>query len=276
MKGKSDAMKHQNGNKAKLIEHLYAVMNTELEKPYTEIDADFVNICVELILELQGKNFTLSNEEIEEKVRKIPFVDTSEIKPVAQKKSTKVSKKKILLIAAIVALLCVLLAVFSTSQYVEHWLSVMIDKYGSMFDAPVNVPFTQGNEEFIIHGKDKSYETPEEFYKEEKLQVLMPGKLPNGIKLKYISFLKEDNEIILTFDSVITGFAIYPNTCVPQIIIDSAQESFFIKDTAYYIRRIDDTNIIQIHFEYNNSYYTISGTDEQALVYIIENLEIPK
>ena len=276
MKGESNAMKYQKGNEDKLIEHLYAVMNTELEKPYTEIDADFVNICVELILELQGKNFTLSNEEIEEMVREIPFADTSEIKLASQKKSKKVSPKKILLIAAIVALLCVLLAVFSTSQYVEHWHSVMIDKYGSMFDAPVNVPFTQGNEEFIIHGKDKSYETPEEFCKKEKLQVLMPGKLPDGIKLKYISFLDADNEIILTFDSVVTGFAIYPDTCLPENIADIATKICNINSKYCYLYIDQEIPIIQIYFEHNNNYYKISGTDEQALIYIIENLEIPK
>ena len=269
-------MEYTKSNKDRLLNHLFAVLDTESEKPYTEMDADLVSACVELILELQGKNYTLSNEEIEEKVSKIPFADTSEIKLVAQKKSTKINTKKILLIAAIVALLCALLAIFSTSQYMERWHSVMIDKYGSMFDAPVSVPFTQGNEEFIIHGKSKNYESPEEFYEEEKLQVLMPGKLPDGIKLKCIDYLKENNEIFLVFDSVVTAYTIHPDIIIPQIIIDSAQETFIIRDTTYYIRRIDDTNIIQLHFEYNNCYYTISGTDEQSLIYIIENLEIPK
>lgn len=269
-------MEYTKSNKDRLLNHLFAVLDTESEKPYTEMDADLVSACVELILELQGKNYTLSNEEIEEKVSKIPFADTSEIKLVAQKKSTKINTKKILLIAAVIALLCALLAIFSTSQYMEHWHTVIMDKYGSMFDAPVSVPFTQGNEEFIIHGKSKNYESPEEFYEEEKLQVLMPGKLPDGIKLKHISFLDADNEIILTFDSVITGFAIYPNTCLPENIADIATKICNINSKYCYLYIDQEIPIIQMYFEHNNNYYKISGTDEQSLIYIIENLEIPK
>ena len=107
-------MSNSKHSKEQLIEHLYAVMNAETEKPYEEIDADFIEACVELILELQGKNFTLSNEEVEEQVRKIPFVDIVDFEANHKKKNKRIKKKKILLIAAIIAVIFAFLTILSS------------------------------------------------------------------------------------------------------------------------------------------------------------------
>ena len=256
----------------KLIRHLNSIINHEVEKPYTEMDADLVEACVELSLELQGKNYTLSNEELEEKVRKIPFVDTKEILNAAQKKR-KINKRKILLIAAIVAILCAVLMVMSSGRFVDYWHSVMNEKFGSVFNVPVGEKYSEGSKEFIHNGESIIYEDIESFFKYEDYDVLLPNKLPKGIDFMNIHVIKFDDIITVSFESVITSYDIYLNASVPQIVKDTTYSYTTKNNLICYIERMDDIGMVQIHFEYNGNYYNISGTDEQILLGVIENLE---
>ncbi len=273
MKGVKGTVSNPESNKNQLIEHLYAVLNTEMEKPYEEIDADFIEACVELILELQGKNFTLSNEEIEELVRKIPFVEVADFEATRQSKKKKIKKRKILLIAAIIAILCTLLAVISSGRFVDYWHSVMNEKFGSVHDTPVGEEYTKGNEEFFNQGKPVRYTNAQEFFANENYDVLIPVELPNGIKLTDILVSNTENSIIASFDSVITAYEVYLDTNLPQEITGISNKTMITNNFTCYICRFDDINSVQIYFEHNNNYYNITGTDEQILLDIIENLE---
>lgn len=59
-------------NKDKIKDVLLSIVLTELEKDYKEIDTDLINENVDFILEIDNKK-RLSQEEIKEKVNKIPF-----------------------------------------------------------------------------------------------------------------------------------------------------------------------------------------------------------
>lgn len=273
MKGVKVTVSNSDNNKNQLIEHLYAVLNTEMEKPYEEIDADFIEVCVELILELQGKNFTLSNEEIEELVRKIPFVEVADFEAIQQSKKKKLKKRKILLIAAIIAILCTLLAVISSGRFVDYWHSVMNEKFGSVHDTPVGEKHTEGNVEFDSFGKPIIYSNADDFYINEDYNVLLPDKLPNDIKLTNITIIELDKTIMASFNSIITSYEIYLDTQLPQVINDNVKEIIVLNSLTCYIDRMNDSVSVQIYFEHNGNYYTISGTDEQILLDIIENLE---
>ena len=266
-------MSNSDNNKNQLIEHLYAVLNTEMEKPYEEIDADFIEACVELILELQGKNFTLSNEEIEELVRKIPFVEVANFETIQQSKKKKLKKRKILLIAAIIAILCTLLAVISSGRFVDYWHSVMNEKFGSVHDTPVGDKYSEGNVEAGYLGKLIVYTDTNQFYNKENYDVLLPKKLPENINLIGVQVSKTDRTIYVSFDSVITSYEIMLDTLLPQNIIDITNDTVVINNLICYIYRLDDMNSVQIYFEHNENYYSIGGTDEQILLDIIENLE---
>ena len=257
----------------KLIMHLNSIINHEVEKPYTEMDADLVEACVELSLELQGKNYTLSNEQLEEKVRKIPFVDTKEILNAAQKKRKKINKRKILLIAAIVAILCAVLMVMSSGRFVDYWHSVMNEKFGSVFNVPVGEEYSEGDAEFTYNGKNIIYKDIETFFEKENYNVLLPAELNNEINIIDIMVTKPDNTIVVSFDSVITAYKVCFDATIPQIVKDTAETYITTNNLVCYIERMQDIGMVQIHFEYNGNYYNISGTDEQILLGVIENLE---
>lgn len=262
----------KNESTQKLIEHLNSVINYEVEKPYTEMDADLVEACVELALELQGKNYTLSNEEIEEKVSKIPFADTNDVISVPQRKK-KITKRKILLIAAIIAILCTLLTIISSGRFVEYWHSIMNEKFGAVFSAPIGEKFTEENVEAGYLGKPEYYTDIDDFYANEQYDVLLPDKLPEEIDLIGIQIVEGDKCIFAFFNSIITSYEIKLNTPLPQKIAQNINKTVLSNNISCYIDRFEDINSVQIYFEHNGNFYSIGGTDEQILLNIIENLE---
>lgn len=272
MKGVSIAMdKKESTNK--LIMHLNSIINHEVEKPYTEMDADLVEACVELSLELQGKNYTLSNEELEEKVRKIPFVDTKEFLNAAQKKRKKINKRKILLIAAIIAILCTLLTIISSGYNFDDIHRIMREKFGSVFNVPIGESQISGDIEYGNLGGYNTYTSVQDFFRNESYDVLMPGKLTNGVEVTDIFVVQQQKELIVSFDTCITEFIITLHSTLNPIAKESADDIIDIEGLCCYIKRIDDVGNIQIDFEHNGNCYSISGTDEQILLGVIENLE---
>lgn len=274
-------------NKDKLIGHLYAVMNKETEKSYEEMDADLVEACTELILELQDKNFTLSNEELEEKVRKIQFTDDAEITNISDinapsKTRRKKSKpKKLLLIAAMVSLLGTLLMVFAagnryrtTESDIDSIINILKQTYGSVANAPKNESiYIDDNIGVIVSDSGKLYNSREEFFENEDCDVLIPAQLPDDINIVDIS-VGGSGEIIVHFDSVVTSYKIQIDTEIPQSIYNRIKEPVTTENNIdCYIEYMKANDTFQIHFNYNNDYYCICGTDKQILLNIINNLE---
>ncbi len=281
MKGVDILMSNSEYNKDQLIEHLYAVMNAETEKPYEEMDADLVEACTELILELQGKNFTLSNEEIEEQVRKIPFVEVADFKATNKNKRKKINKKKLLLIAAIVTILCALLMVFAAGNRYRTTYGDMYpitDILKQMFGSIANVPknksiYIDDNIEVIISDAGKLYDSRDEFFENEDYSVLIPSALPDDINIVNIS-VESSGDITVTFDSVVTSYKIETDTEIPQALYKKIKEPVTTENNIVcYIEYIEATDAFQIHFNYNGDYYYICGTDKQILLNIINNLE---
>lgn len=261
-----------------LIEHLYEVLNTEMAKPYEEIDAELIESCVELILELQGKNFTLSNEEIEEKVRKIPFVEVADLE-AARKKRKKINKKKILLIAAIIAILCAIMAIMSSG---DEWdeAGYFIDRYGDLDNAPLYEPIYVNGFEYTFIESSPNYTDPKEFCEKEDVHnLLFPTELPEGVHFEFICKTKElDKDVVIIYLPGIEGFGVELDSEVPQLAKDVADKTHTTESGILcyilYSDNPDGTCNIQIEFEHDGNYYVVTGTDnEQTLLDIIESLE---
>ena len=62
-------------NEAEFIKKLEMLYELEMQKPLKAIDTDFIDDIVSLTIELKGLRTELTPEEVEEKVRKIPFVE---------------------------------------------------------------------------------------------------------------------------------------------------------------------------------------------------------
>ena len=266
-------MENNEQNKEKLLDYLELIRDNQALKSPDEINRELLDGTVSMLLKLQNKKIDLSIEEVKERVRKIPFVKIPDFEKEAQKKRKKINKRKILLIAAIIAILCTLLIVMSSGRFVDYWHSVMNEKFGSVFNVPIGEEYNEGNEEAGNLGKPIIYTTTDEFYAKENYDVLLPKKLPGNIEFINIHIIESDNVITASFDTIITSYDIYLNTTIPQIITENLNVTILANNISCYIDRFDDIKTVQIYFEHNGNYYSISGTDEQILLNIIENLE---
>lgn len=260
--------------KNKLIQYLSYTRDREASKPLDEMDTDLIEACVELLLELQNKEVTLSAEQIEERVRSLPWPEQTGSHSSSQtSKPKRVSKKKILLIAAIVAILCAVFAILSTSYDSDDMHKIVKDKLGSVFNLPVGESFVHGNSELVYTGVGDYYSSTKDFLENEDYDVLLPVALPEGIELTKIMVVEKQNDITLSFSSCVTAFNIALNEEIPQATIENTDEIKDLNGLQCYVNHVDETNLTQIYFVHKGNYYLVGGTDEQILLEIIENLE---
>lgn len=268
------------GTKSKnnLIALLHFIRDCELDKPLGKCNEELVDACVKLLLKLQNKSTDLTAEQVEDKVRKIPFVISADFNGNAKNNTNKktkkhTTKKKILLVAAIIALLCALLAVFSIGYNLDYWHNVMNERFGSVSNVPIGEIFVEGNEEFVINGINVFYENVKDFRRKEKSNVLLPSELPDNTSITRIQISEVENKIYVSFNSVITSYEINCNTSLPTETTLNLESYITNNGIICYIDKINESNIVQIYFEYNGNTYIIGGTDKQILLDIINNLE---
>ena len=259
-----------------LIEYLSFISICETEKPINEINTTLINACATISLKLQGNAIALSPEQIRERVDKIPFILSADFsKKTPQSTKKHISKKRIILNAAIIALLCVILSVFSIGHYIHPGHIFLNDKFGSVFNAPVGETFSYENDNEIVSiGDTKIYESTKDFFKHESYDVLLPGVLPEKIEISRILVTPYDSTIIVAFNSVITAYEIKLNKPLSADYEINTTETMQITNITCYIQRLHDINRIQIYFEHNGNSYVLGGpcTNEQQLIEIIEGL----
>ena len=269
---------NNNSDNQDFIKKLELLRDLEAEKPVEEMDVSLVMACVELILELRGETVNFTPEEVEEKVRKIPFVEettTLNTPPKSVKgRSTKVKSRKILLIAAIIS---ILIAIFAVTSIAFDWniFDELKEKFGTVFDTPINQEIDVNGITIIMRGKNVGFNSLEDFFEQEKLNVLYPGELPENITIEQVVLHQIDlkKEIIFVFQNTDLSYSIKFNTVLLNEISSNATEILHINDLTCYIISKNDVNIVQIYFEYEGDLYTLINSNKQDLIYIIENLK---
>ena len=269
---------NNNSDNQEFIKKLELLRDLEAEKPVEEMDVSLVNACVELILELRGETVNFTPEEVEEKVRKIPFVEettTLNTPPKSVKgRSTKVKSRKILLIAAIIS---ILIAIFAVTSIAFDWniFDELKNRFGTVFNVPVNQEMDANGITVVSHGEIVTYKSLEIALKNEHVDVLYPTKIPHDVVLKRLSFYQEKQKerLIFVFDDERLIYSITLNQKLTDTIKSVSTETIKIKDLDCYIIDMKDVDKIQIHFEYNGNLYEISFNNKQDLIEVIENLK---
>ena len=204
---------NNNSDNQEFIKKLELLRDLEAEKPVEEMDVSLVKACVELILELRGETVNFTPEEVEEKVRKIPFVEettTLNTPPQSVKgRSTKVKSRKILLIAAIIS---ILIAIFAVTSIAFDWniFDELKERFGTVFNVPVNEEVDANGVTITMNGDSVVYNTLEEALKNEEIDVLYPTNLPENATLKRVSIYQknEDEKISFVFRLIISLVAL--------------------------------------------------------------------
>ena len=269
---------NNNSDNQEFIKKLELLRDLEAEKPVEEMDVSLVMACVELILELRGETVNFTPEEVEEKVRKIPFVEettTLNTPPKSVKgRSTKVKSRKILLIAAIIS---ILIAIFAVSSIAFDWniFDELKERFGTVFNLPVNEDVNVDGVTVILHGKSSFYNDLETALKSENIHILYPTKLPGNTVLNRISFYKENDKdkIAVAFSDEKLLYSITLNTTLSNEIKNVSKEVFHINRLECYVFDKPDVCITQIYFEFQENLYTLNYNDKQELIEIIDNLK---
>ena len=263
-------MKKEIPSEEKLIELLLVIRHNETKKPYNEMDHDLITACTELLLDLQNNDVTLSSEEIEERVKNIPFLEVFDTKAVKTK--SKINKKRILLIAAIIS---ILIAILSIASIGSEWnmFDILIDKFGRVSGAPSGVEFYENGVSYMFEGESRIYHSIDELMDKEKPDILLPKAFPETLTLKEIMVAMEGEteQIALTFEDG-SSYTVTKHTKIPQGVVDTSKY-ITIGNTDVYIEDLSDVNTYQLHFIYKGDYYCIVHSDKQAVFEIIKNLE---
>ena len=272
---------NNNSDNQEFIKKLELLRDLEAEKPVEEMDVSLVMACVELILELRGETVNFTPEEVEEKVRKIPFVEettTLNTPPKSVKgRSTKVKSRKILLIAAIIS---ILIAIFAVTSIAFDWniFDELKSRFGTVADVPVNEEVDVDGVTVVIRGKNQKYTSVEEFCEKQGFRVLYPQKLPESIVLKKVVLqqINSKNKLAFIFDNTNFTFHITFDNNISDEVKEVSTEVLEINELKCYFIDMIDISATQIYFEYNGDLYYLSYNDKQDLIEIIENLKEPK
>lgn len=265
-------------NKIELIRKLEILRELEMKKPINEIDTDFIDEIVLFGLELKGLKATLTPEEVEEKVRKIPFVEkttTLNTPPTSVKgRATKVKSHKILLIAAIIS---ILVAIFTLSSIAFDWniFDELKNRFGTVADTPVNEEIDVGGITVVMRGESKKYNSTEDAVRNINIDILYPTKLPTNIILNKLLIYQgnQNNKVALIFNNENLSYFVTMNQSLSDTEKSVADEMLTINGIDCYIVEMNDIGMFQIHFEYDEDLYVISYNDKQGLIEIIENLK---
>ena len=265
-------------NKIELIRKLEILRELEMKKPINEIDTDFIDEINLFGLELKGLKATLTPEEVEEKVRKIPFVEkttTLNTPPTSVKgRATKVKSHKILLIAAIIS---ILVAIFTISSIAFDWniFDELKNRFGTVANAPVDEAVDVNGVTVYSRGEYIKYKTLEDIFDDKDMNVLFAEKLPDGITVNGIVFdtIDSKEKIVFLFDNPNFTYTVILDEYVSEEIKNVSTEIVKINGIDCYVIDKRDVGIIQIYFEYNDNLYKTTYMNKQGLIEVIENLK---
>ncbi len=269
---------NNNSDNQEFIKKLELLRDLEAEKPVEEMDVSLVKACVELILELRGETVNFTPEEVEEKVRKIPFVEettTLNTPPQSVKgRSTKVKSRKILLIAAIIS---ILIAIFAVTSIAFDWniFDELKNRFGTVADTPINEEININGISAFLRGENENYKTLASAFRNQEIEILYPEKLPDNIIIKDVVRyqLSGKEEISIVFNNSELTYSISLDDIIPKDIVSIETKRVLINNLDCYIIDKKDVEFVQVYFEYKCNLYVLSYNNEQGLIEIIENLK---
>lgn len=254
--------------KASLKRKLLAIILLESSKPYKKMNSALVTECVDFLWELEGKE-RLTKEETERRISEIPFIG----KPVdiGSHIKNKIKAKRLALIAAIIAILFALFGVVAVSMGSDS--TELIRKIGNAIVEMFNGETVEsGNVTLIKPDETKYYDSIEELLKEEKIDILYPGWLPENSEITYVQYLLVNGVGNYEFSYNNTSFGV--SVSLNQSVADATKQSCRLKEiNGYPCYYFVDEGFAQASFEYKNNRYTVNADTEENLFGIIQNLK---
>jgi len=229
-------------NEKQIIEDL---LSMELMKPYNEMDADLIKECSDFLLELDGYENTFSNEEISERIKKIPF------------KQNKKSFVRVSLIASTIAALLMIINLIAFGfGYSPSDIFTLLKE--TFIQANINEPVDIGGFTVVKHGKHIKYESFNEFIDSEQIDMIIPKYLPYNVKIEniIISTINEEKLISVLFDKALVSMQVDLEKKLDTQSNINADKTIENGGIVYYI--YESSNDVIIVWEYSGNLHTLT------------------
>lgn len=262
-----------------MIEKLNALVLAEAAKPVEELDPDFIDECVDYIMEVENSR-NLTDKELQTEIGKI-------YKKLKKRNHTakRINYKKLLASACVAALIITsTVAVVANDRFIapslEKWHDALKDiKPGETAHVSEGFDIQKGDRSVI-------YDSLKDLIKNTDNEFLYPTKLPNGAKFNKIHCSNYEPNLNGTADYSDDYISIVFSTTMPGSVSfsvrlsPSADKFFLTMDTAkretingYDCYYFDDADFCQCHFIYNEAVYTVIAPTIDGVRLIINNLE---
>lgn len=260
---------HKDSSDNVLISKITSILEMEVIKPYEKMDADLVNECVDFLMEMVGDEIRLTNEEIQENINDIPFVE--ENKSGIPAKGKRFVKRTFWVAACLVVI--ILIANLVAMAFGTDIISVF-KEWGSMI---VNMAAGEriDTKEISIIKPDysASYDSLEELLAAEGLHILYPTYLPDGYTVQSVTYMEFDGKreaAYYTGSADVTIQVTLEGQLAAEEIQNTKSTEIIAEYTCYVV---NDADFFQARFLYNGNVYAVKTDSRDKTLKIIENLK---
>ena len=244
--------------RAEMIRWLGDAISTETEKPFEEIDYDFVEECGCLLDELMGKSTAMSEKEIADRMEKLMPDTTSTV----QKKIGGRKLWKIVIAAAVV--LCMSITVVAVSELRVILINVLqLDIGESIEDSGIT---------YIYNGENKFFKNMDDLIAAENLDILSLDVLADHYKIDSISFTEDVSTTSILFnDRSISFFILHNQNLIDEFIVNNSELHIHDSiDVYFFSKQHNDIMNYVAYLCYKNDTYIITCSVESILHSIID------
>ena len=199
--------------RSEMIKWLGDEIRTETEKPFDDIDHDFVEECSCLLVELMGETAVMSEEEIAERMAKL------NPDAVAPKKTGIKLKRmwKIAIAAAVV--LCMGITVLAVPALRMALMTALQLEVGEATEVD-GIIYTNA-------GVVQKYESIDDLMENEELGFSLPKIQLETLRIKEILHVAESDRIVVRFNDTAINYTIQlDNTDIDSYAVNSKEYSF--------------------------------------------------
>lgn len=224
-----------------------------------EGDIDTLNACAARLDELKGPLIT-----------KEEFFNIINKTAPAKKPARRLRFKKVLLIAAAIAVFFATVTITATAVDVSSF-----ELFRELIGMGPGGFLNKGGVTLEYIDVKEEYDTVEEALQSKDINIWYPSVLPEGISLRSIEFSSTASaEEIIYFITNDTAVNVYVERNTDSEVFDSYKEEFKIEDCTFYI--FNDTPDPSLHYavcRYGDYYYCVSANSYDNLILILSNLK---
>lgn len=247
--------------RAELIRWLGDAIQAETEKPFDEIDYDFVEECSSLLDELMGKSAELTEEKIAEMIEKLNSnTVVSTPKKIGFRKLWTIG-----IAAALITCLCV------TVMAIPAWRQAIF----TALQIEVGESIEDEGIQYINGGKGKIYKDIDSLISSEKLDILSFEDQQGILKIRSIDYVANTPKTIITFNDPTIAFVIFhERNCLSETIKATSEVFTSPYFEAYLYSKEQSGKLFYNATIYvNNDSYLINSSSLETLYAILNSLK---